>query len=84
MVAILADDIFKLIFLIEKLRILLKFHWSFFLSVQFLIDNNPALHGLDNGLVSNRRQAIIWTRADQIDWRIYAALGGDELNDRLH
>ena len=35
--------------------------------------------GLDNGLVPNRRQAIIWTNADQIDWRIYVALGGDEL-----
>ena len=25
------------------------------------------------------RQAIIWTNADPIHWRIYAALGGDEL-----
>ena len=25
------------------------------------------------------RQAIIWTNADLIYWRIYAALGGDEL-----
>ena len=35
--------------------------------------------GLDNGLAPNRRQAIIWTNADPIHWRIYAALGGDEL-----
>ena len=27
----------------------------------------------------NRRQAIIWTNADPIHWRIYAALGVDEL-----
>ena len=27
-----------------------------------------------------RQQAIIWTNADLIDWRIYAAPGGDELN----
>ena len=27
-----------------------------------------------------RRQAIIWTVTDAIHWRIYAALGGDELN----
>ena len=27
----------------------------------------------------NKRQAIIWTNADPIDWCIYAALGGDEL-----
>ena len=41
-----------------------KFHWSI---------------GLDNGLASNRRQAIIWTYANPIHWRIYAALGGDGL-----
>ena len=35
--------------------------------------------GLDNGLAPNRRQAIIWTNADPINWRIYATLGGDEL-----
>ena len=29
-------------------------------------------------------QAIIWTNADLIHWRIYAALGGDELNDKAH
>ena len=34
------------------------------------IDKHPAL---------NKRQAIIWTNADPIHWRIYAALGGDEL-----
>ena len=28
-----------------------------------------------NGLAPNRRQAIIWTNADPIHWRIYAALG---------
>ena len=26
-----------------------------------------------------RHQAIIWTNADQIHWRIYAALGADGL-----
>ena len=34
---------------------------------------------LDNGLAPNRWQAIIWTNADPINWRIYATLGGDEL-----
>ena len=29
-------------------------------------------------MVPNRQQAIIWTNADPVDWRIYAALGGDE------
>ena len=37
----------------------------------------------DNGLAPNRRQAIIWTNADPIDWRVYAALGGDELKQGL-
>ena len=35
--------------------------------------------GFDIGLVPKRRQAIIWTNADSIHCRIYAALGGDEL-----
>ena len=38
------------------------------------IDNIPTF-GLDNGL------AHIWTNAKLIHWRIYAALGGDELSD---
>ena len=29
----------------------------------------------------NRQQAIMWANADSIHWRIYAALGGDELSD---
>ena len=43
---------------------------------------NPSI-GLDNGLAPNRRQAIIWTNADPIHWRIYAALGGDELTEAV-
>ena len=35
--------------------------------------------GLDNDLAPIRRQAIIWTNADPIHWRIYAVLGADEL-----
>ena len=35
--------------------------------------------GLDNGLAPNRRWAIIWTNADPIHWRIYAALRGMSL-----
>ena len=33
-----------------------------------------------NGLAPIRRQAIIWTNADTVHWRTYAALGRDELN----
>ena len=35
--------------------------------------------GSGNGLAPNRRQAIIWTNADLVHWRLYAALGGDGL-----
>ena len=35
--------------------------------------------GLDTGLALIRRQAIIWTNVDLMHWRIYAALGVDEL-----
>ena len=38
--------------------------------------------GSGNGLAPNRRQAIIWTIDGPDHWRIYAALGGDELNRR--
>ena len=37
--------------------------------------------GLDNGLAPIRLQAIIWTNEDPVHWRLYAALGGDELID---
>ena len=35
-----------------------------------------------NGLAPNRRQAITWSNVDPVLWRIYAALGGDELTHR--
>ena len=35
--------------------------------------------GLDNGVEPNKWQAITWTNVDQIRWRIYAALGVEEL-----
>ena len=59
----------------ENLYILLK------ISLKFVpkgpINNSIAS---DNGLTPIRRQAIIWTNADPALWRMYAALGGDELN----
>ena len=30
------------------------------------------------------QQAIIWTHADQIHWRINAALGGDEFKHTIY
>ena len=35
--------------------------------------------GLDIGSALNSRQAIIGTNAGRIHWRIYAALGGDDV-----
>ena len=77
-----ADNIFRCIFVNEKLRIVIK------ISLKFVpngpIDNiNPALIGLDNGLAPNMRHAIIWTNADPIHRRIYAALGEVELTSRV-
>ena len=57
----------------------IKFHWNFV--PKGSIYNIPALFS-DNGMAPNRRQVIIWTNADLIHWRIYAALGGDELKLR--
>ena len=73
-----SDDIFRSIFVNEKF-------WFFIrISLKFVpkrpIDNSI---GLDNGLTPNRRQAIIWTNADPINWRIYAALGGGGLNNNF-
>ena len=36
--------------------------------------------GSGNGLVPNRRKGIIWTNADPVRWHIFAALGGDGVN----
>ena len=63
----------------EKFCILIK------ISLKFVtkgpIANNPAL--VFNGVGPNRQQAIISTHADPINWRIYAAIGGNELKQRF-
>ena len=70
MAAILADDIFNCIFLNEVVLNSIK------ISLKFIpngpISNIPALFQI----MAWRRPAIIWTNADPIHWRIYAALGG--------
>ena len=70
-----ADDIFRYIFLNEKFCILITI--SLKLVPKSLIDNNCSRVGSNHGLALNRQQATIWTNADLIHWRIYAALGGD-------
>ena len=52
-----------------------KFQWNLFPGVQLTISQHWFI---GNGLAPSRR----WP-ADLIHWRIYAALGGDELNNRL-
>ena len=56
-------------------QLVIKFKWN--------LHHFPQADGLDNGLVPNRRQAIILTNADPNHWRIYAALRGDELIVKL-
>ena len=69
----LADNNLKCIFFNENDRIPIWF------SLEFVprspIDNKAALVQ-----VMAWRQAITWTNADPVHWRIYAALGEDELN----
>ena len=67
-----ADDVFWCIFVNENVYIVIKISLSLFLSLQSTITQ----FGLNNNVALNRRQAIIWTNADPIRWRIYAAIGG--------
>ena len=80
MATILADNIFKCIFLNENVRISNQFSLK---SVpKGSIDNKPALVQV----MAWRRigdKPIIWTNADPIHCRIYAAPGGDELTAGL-
>ena len=73
MAAILADN-FKCIFLNENHRIPIR------ISLKFVpkspIDNKQALVQV---MAWRRTGDITWTNADPIHWRIYAALGWDEL-----
>ena len=75
--AIVADNIFKCIFLNENDRIPIQ------ISVKFVprspIDKKGSI-GSGNGLVPNRQQAITRTNDDTVHWHIYVALGGVELN----
>ena len=77
MAAILADDTFTCIFLNENDRILIR------KSLKFVPIPKVSI-GSGNGLAPNRPQAIAWTNADPLHWRIYAALGEDELIYQIH
>ena len=64
--------------LMKIYKSLLVFHWSLFLRVQLRLFQPWFRKWL------GASQAIIWTNADPIHWRIYAALGGDELTEQCN
>ena len=71
-----ADNIFKHIFLNENVKISMQ------ISLKFVpkgpIDNKPALVQVMAWRQTGNK-ATTWTNADGVHWRIYAALGWDEL-----
>ena len=48
----------------------------------FVLNGPPDTRRALVKIMAWRRQAIIWTNADPIQWRINAALWGDELNNK--
>ena len=68
-------DMFKRIFLKENISISNKIS----LKCVLWVNTQYVRIGSESGLVWSRRQAIIWGNADQVHWRIYAALRGEEL-----
>ena len=71
----LADDTFWCIFFKENVRSWIQ------ISLWF-VPKGPikqASIGSDNGLATSRLQVITSTNSDPVHWRIYPALGGDEL-----
>ena len=64
---------------LDKMAAISQTNWNF-TGVCFLVSNwqQPCI-ALGNGLVPNKRHAIIWISADPIHWRLYAAIMGDEL-----
>ena len=71
MTAILANNIFKCIFLNEKDKILIQI--SLKLVPRGPVDNKPTL------VQPVWLQTITWTNDGTVHWRIYAAPGGNEL-----
>ena len=65
------DDIFKHLFLNEKIGISIQISLKFVTLVP--IRNNPALEG-DNALAPIRWQGIIWANNGLVYWRIYASI----------
>ena len=79
MAAILPDAIFKCIFFDENDRIPIQISLKFVLKSP--IDNKPAMVQVMAWRRPGDEPLITWAIADPSHWRIYAALGRDELND---
>ena len=73
-----ANDMFKCIFLYENCCILIPISLTFVPNVP--IDNTSFSIGLDNGLVTIKEQAVIWTDDCIVHWRMYASPGLNELS----
>ena len=67
-----ADDVFKSIFLNEN------FVFWFQMSRMFVLNGPFDIRRELVQIMAWRREAIIWNNADPVQWRIYAALWGDE------
>ena len=73
-----ADDNIKCIFLNENIWISIKISLIYVQNIPIHIKTNV---GSENGLMPNRRQAIIWTRDGlySLSTHIYASLGPNDL-----
>ena len=70
--AALSQTTFSNAFYLMKIcEFCLRFLWISFIKVGLEYSSI----GSDNGLAPTVRQAIIWTNADPVHWRIYAAQG---------
>ena len=75
------DDIFRCIFVNEQFVIVkkIRFHCSLSLTSSWQYRSIS----INNGFMPNRWQAIIWTNAGMIHWRIFVALVGEEIIDSV-
>ena len=70
---------FNFLFLNEKfIYFVFKFVSVLFHEVQLTINNQPSF---SKWLGTKRRQAIIWTNADLVCWRLYASLSRNKLRN---
>ena len=71
-----ADHVFKCFFLNANFQMSNKIPLKYV--PRGVLDNNVSI-GSNDGLASNRWQAIIWSNDDPVHWHIYASSGLNEL-----